>query len=82
MALNTSGNYKGGKFLKTIPGQGVKTHDIVEVLVLKIKLLKDSKKDGLQQKLQVKKYMVKLVNLIQNMVSLQKLYLEKLELVF
>ena len=44
MALNTSGNYKGGKFLKTIPGQGVKTHDIVRGVSFKDKTYKRLKK--------------------------------------
>ena len=44
MALNTSGNYKGGKFLKTIPGQGVRTHDIVRGISFKDKTYKRLKK--------------------------------------
>ena len=44
MALNTSGNYKGGKFLKKIPGQGVKTHDIVRGISFKDKTYKRLKK--------------------------------------
>ena len=44
MALNTSGNYKGGKFLKTIPGQSVKTHDIVRGVSFKDKTYKRLKK--------------------------------------
>ena len=44
MAPNTSGNYKGGKFLKTIPGQGVKTHDIVRGFSFKDKTYKRLKK--------------------------------------
>ena len=44
MALNKSGNYKGGTFLKTIPGQGVKTHDIVRGVSFKDKTYKRLKK--------------------------------------
>ena len=44
MALNTSGNYKGGKFLKTIPGQTVKTHDVVKGISFKDKTFKRLKK--------------------------------------
>ena len=40
MALNKSGNYKGGTFLKKIPGQGVKTHDIVRGVSFKDKAFK------------------------------------------
>ena len=44
MALNTSGNYKGGKFLKTIPGQSVRTHDVVKGISFKDKTFKRLKK--------------------------------------
>ena len=44
MALNKSGNYKGGTFLKKIPGQGVKTHDIVRGVSFKDKTYKRLKK--------------------------------------
>ena len=44
MTLNKSGNYKGGKFLKIIPGQGVKTHDIVRGVSFKDKTYKRLKK--------------------------------------
>ena len=40
MALNKSGNYKGGTFLKKIPGQGVKTHDVVRGVSFKDKAFK------------------------------------------
>ena len=40
MALNKSGNYKGGTFLKKIPGQGVKTHDVVRGVSFKDKAYK------------------------------------------
>ena len=41
---NVNGNYKGGKFLKTIPGQRVKTHDIVRGISFKDKTYKRLKK--------------------------------------
>ncbi len=44
MALNTSGNYKGGKFLKTIPGERVRTHDVVKGISFKDKTYKRLKK--------------------------------------
>ena len=40
MALNKSGNYKGGTFLKKIPGLGVKTHDVVRGVSFKDKAYK------------------------------------------
>ncbi len=34
---NVNGNYKGGKFLKKIPGQGVRTHDVMKGISFKDK---------------------------------------------
>ena len=34
---NVNGNYKGGKFLKKIPGQGVRTHDVMKGICFKDK---------------------------------------------